>query len=244
MPSGNPSLNERVFRDLPRVSSGDAMSVEGTVNKTGFLLLLLVCTASFSWMASVQNPAASTGLAFIGVIGALIAALVTVFKKTASPISAPVYALFEGLVLGSVSSIFEAKYPGIVVQAVAITFGVLFCLLAAYKSRLIQVTNNFRLMVVAATGGIALVYFVGIILQFFNINLGIFGSGPFGILFSVVVAGIAAFNLVLDFDFIESGAAFGAPRYMEWYGAFGLMVTLVWLYMEILRLLSKLRERR
>ncbi|MEO8353673.1 MAG: Bax inhibitor-1/YccA family protein, partial [Chthoniobacteraceae bacterium] len=157
---------------------------------------------------------------------------------------APAYALVEGVFLGGISAIYEAQFGGIVFQAVLMTFGTLFALLAAYQTGLIKATENFKLGIVAATGGIFMVYIASIVLGFFGIQIpGIFGNGTVGILFSVVVVIIAALNLVLDFDFIEQGAEVGAPKYLEWYGAFGLMVTLVWLYLEILRLLSKLRSR-
>ena len=160
-------------------------------------------------------------------------------------VTGPLYALCEGLFLGGISAVLERQYPGIVPQAVALTFGTLFCLLLAYKSRLINPSENFKLGIVAATGGICVVYLLSIILGFFGIHFSlIHGSGPAGILFSGFVVVIAALNLVLDFDFIEDACARGMPKYMEWYAAFGLIVTLVWLYVEILRLLSKLRDRR
>jgi uncharacterized YccA/Bax inhibitor family protein len=248
MRTANPALNDATFQGLPRAAAGRSMTIQGTVNKSIFLLLLLLLSASWTWRqfyASGGNPAAVGMWLMVGAVGGLIVALVTVFKKVWSPVTAPFYALLEGLVLGGVSSIFEAQYPGIVVQAVGLTFGTLFCLLLAYKSRLIRVTERFKLGVVAATGGIALFYFVTMILGFFGIHIPyIYQGGAIGIGFSVFVVVVAALNLVLDFDFIENGASQGAPAYMEWYGAFGLMVTLVWLYLEILRLLSKLRSRR
>jgi uncharacterized YccA/Bax inhibitor family protein len=159
--------------------------------------------------------------------------------------TAPIYALLEGLFLGGISAIFEAQYPGIVIQAVSLTFGTLFCLLLAYRSGIIKVTENFKLGVAAATGGIALIYLATLVLGLFGVRMPfIHESGLIGIGFSLFVVVIAALNLVLDFDFIESGAKSGAPKYMEWYAAFGLMVTLIWLYIEILRLLAKLRSRR
>jgi uncharacterized YccA/Bax inhibitor family protein len=185
------------------------------------------------------------GLMLGGMIGGLVVALITIFKKTAAPVTTPLYGALEGLLLGGLSATFEARYPGIVIQAVALTFGTLFALLAAYKSKMIAVTENFRLGLTAATGAICLVYLVGLVLSFFGIRIPlIHESGPVGILFSLFVVGVAAFNLVLDFDFIERGAESGAPKYMEWYAAFGLIVTLVWLYLEILRLLAKLQDRR
>ena len=180
----------------------------------------------------------------IGLFGGLIFALITSFKREWSPVTAPIYALLEGLVLGGISAMFELRFPGIAIQAVSLTFGTLVVLLLAYRSGLIPVTEKFKMGVVAATGGIALFYFVSILLGFFGIHFTtINGAGPIGIAFSVFVVIVAALNLVLDFDFIESGVRAGAPKYMEWYAAFGLMVTLIWLYFEILRLLSKLRSR-
>jgi uncharacterized YccA/Bax inhibitor family protein len=158
--------------------------------------------------------------------------------------TAPLYAVLEGLFLGGISALYELKFQGIVIQAVALTFGTLAALLLAYKSRLIKVTENFKLGVVAATGGIALVYLISIGLGFFGIRMPyLHDSGPIGIGISVFIVIVAALNLVLDFDFIEQGAAQGAPKYMEWYAAFGLLVTLIWLYLEILRLLAKVRRR-
>jgi uncharacterized YccA/Bax inhibitor family protein len=181
----------------------------------------------------------------VGAIGGFIVAIITTFNKTAVRYTAPLYAVLEGLFLGGISAIYEKSYPGIVFQAVALTFGTLFCLLIAYKSRLIRPTENFKLGIFAATGGIAVFYLVTMLLGFFHVNIGfMYNSSPLGIGISLVVVVIAALNLVLDFDFIESGAAQGAPKYMEWYGAFGLLVTLIWLYLEILRLLAKLANRR
>ena len=181
----------------------------------------------------------------VGGIGGFVMALVTTFKKEWSAVTAPIYAVLEGLALGGLSAIFELRYPGIVVQAVALTFATLFCLLGAYKSGMIKATENFKLGVVAATGAIALVYLASWILSFFHVPMTFMtDSSPLSIGISVVIVIVAALNLVLDFDFIEQGATYGAPKYMEWYAGFGLLVTLVWLYMEILRLLAKLRERR
>jgi uncharacterized YccA/Bax inhibitor family protein len=194
---------------------------------------------------TTQNPAAISPWMLGGAIGGLIVAIITAFKKAWSPITAPLYAALEGLFLGGVSAFYEARFHGIVIQAVVLTFGTALALLMAYKSRIIQATQNFKLGVAAATGGIFLLYLASFILSFFKINIGfIHSNGLFGIIFSLAVVAIAALNLVLDFDFIEQGAAHGAPKFMEWYGAFGLMVTLVWLYLEILRLLGKARSRR
>ncbi|KRG68070.1 Bax inhibitor-1/YccA family protein [Pseudoxanthomonas dokdonensis] len=256
MRSGNPALKESTFLDLGSgtVVSRDAgaMTLGGTVNKTGFLLLLSVITAAFAWHQSIIIGADGlptvapgvTGYMLGGAIGGFILAMVTIFKKTWSPITAPLYALVEGFFLGSISAMYELRFEGIVFQAVILTFGTLFALLMAYRSGVIKATENFKLGVVAATGGIALIYLATIVLGFFNINIPyIHESGLIGIGFSLFVVVIAALNLVLDFDFIETGVEQGAPKYMEWYGAFGLMVTLVWLYIEFLRLLSKIQQR-
>jgi uncharacterized YccA/Bax inhibitor family protein len=224
----------------------DVMTLNGTVNKTGMLLLLCVLTASFAW-SQVSTPAGIVGAQpymWGGLIGGLVLAVVTIFKKEWAPVTAPLYALVEGFFLGAISAMFNHMYEGIVMQAVLLTFGTLFALLFAYRSGLVKATENFKLGVVAATGGVFLVYMASMVLGFFGINIPmIHESGLLGIGFSLVVVVIAALNLVLDFDFIETGVEQGAPKYMEWYGAFGLMVTLVWLYIEFLRLLSKLQSR-
>ncbi len=246
MRTANPALNDNTFRGYGRaIASGDSMTIHGTVNKAAVLLLLVLLTASLTWKL-YYTATNSLGIWILGgAIGGFIVAMVTVFRKQWAALTAPLYALLEGLVLGGISSVLEARYPGIVIQAVGLTFGTLFGLLFAYKSGMIKATENFKLGVVAATGGIAVVYLVTMLLGFFGIRMPyIHESGMIGIGFSLFVVIIAALNLVLDFDFIESGAAQGAPKYMEWYGAFGLMVTLIWLYIEILRLLSKMRSRR
>lgn len=247
MRTANPALGSKTFEGLAITGEqNETMTLNGTVNKTAMLLFLIVLAASWVWhlFSASGNPAAISLWIWTGAIGGFIVALVTIFKKEWAGVTAPIYAILEGLFLGGISAIFESAYPGIVLQAVALTFGTLFALLLAYKSGLIKATENFKLGVVAATGGIALVYLATFILGLFKIQIPfIHGSGLFGIIFSLVVVVVASLNLVLDFDFIESGASSGAPKYMEWYGAFGLMVTLIWLYIEILRLLSKLRSR-
>ncbi|WP_159097476.1 Bax inhibitor-1/YccA family protein [Isoptericola jiangsuensis] len=252
MRSGNPALSESTFLDLASGSvvthPDQAMTLNGTVNKTGILLLLTVLTAAFAWNQSIndygQVMASAKLYAMGGAIGGLVLALITIFKKEWSPVTAPMYALVEGLFLGAISAVFNMKFPGIVFQAVLLTFGTLFALLFAYRSGLIKATENFKLGVVAATGGIALLYLASFVLGFFNINVPMIHDASWlGIAFSLFVVVVAALNLVLDFDFIETGVAQRAPKYMEWYGAFGLMVTLVWLYVEFLRLLSKIQQR-
>jgi uncharacterized YccA/Bax inhibitor family protein len=242
--TSNPALKETTFRGLPRAVAGEAMTLQGTVNKTGISLLILLASAAFVWNSEVYQP-----FIFIGLIGGLVAALVTIFKNTAAPYTTPLYAFFEGLLLGGISKMFEMRYEGIVINAVALTFGTLAALLAAYSTGLIRPSENFKLGIFAATGGIALLYMVSMVLGFFGVRVPyIHDSSPIGIAFSVFVVIIAALNLVLDFDFIERGAEAGVPKYMEWVGAFGLLVTLVWLYLEILHLLAKLqgggRDRR
>jgi uncharacterized YccA/Bax inhibitor family protein len=246
MRTANPALNAKTFTNLRITADSAVMTIQGTVNKTLSLLLLTVIAASYVWGKAVSwDPSAAMPWMAVGAIGGLIVALITTFNKTAGRITAPLYAILEGLFLGGISAIFEKIYPGIVFQAVALTFGTLFCLLIAYKSRLIKPTENFKLGIAAATGGIAVFYLVTMLLSLFHVNIGfMYASSPLGIGISLFVVVIAALNLVLDFDFIESGAAQGAPKYMEWYGAFGLLVTLVWLYLEILRLLAKLADRR
>ena len=242
MRTSNPMMKDNVFtRSLAGV---EKMTLQGAVNKTITLLALVVIGAGFTWNLFYNQGAAAVQPWMIGgLIGGLVVAMVTIFKQTWAPFLAPVYAVLEGFALGGISAFFEASFPGIVVQAVALTFGVLFCLLMVYKSGLIKVTENFRLGVVAATGGIALVYVIGFVGSFFGWQMPyIHESGVIGIGFSLFVVVIASMNLVLDFDFIERGNGV-APKYMEWYAAFGLIVTLVWLYLEILRLLSKLRNR-
>ena len=240
MRSGNPALSAKTFKNA--VSTGtDKMTIGGTVNKTAMSLLLLMATASYTW----TNP--SPALMMFGLFGGLIMAIITIFKKTWAPYTVSGYALLKGLALGGISRFFEMQYPGIVSQAVFLTFGILAALLLAYKSGLIKPTENFKLGVVSATGGIFFLYLISWIMGMFGSGLSIMNpsnSSMFSIGFSIFVVIIASLNLVLDFDFIEEGAEMGAPKYMEWYGAFGLLVTLTWLYLEILRLLAKLQSRR
>ena len=244
MRSGNPTLSETTFSK--RSLNGTAMTLNGTVHKTALLLFGVIATATFSWRRAegAEDMSALVPYILVGGIGGFVVALVTVFKKEWSPVTAPLYAVLEGLFLGIISAMFEQMYPGIVFQAVILTFGTLASLLLAYQTGLIKATENFKLGIAAATGGIMLIYLVGFIMSFFGNGIPyIHESGTIGILFSLFVVVIAALNLVLDFDFIENGVERGAPKYMEWFAAFGLLVTLIWLYLEILRLLSKLRGR-
>ncbi len=247
MRTGNPALSDAVFQRHAEYVDDTRMTLMGTVHKCGLLLLIALLPAAWVWgQLYTAGGVQSVGRWIVGgALGGLVIAIVTVAKPAWAPITAPLYAALEGLLLGAVSALFERSYPGIVVQAVTLTFGTLFALLFAYRSGLIQATENFKLGVVAATGAIALVYVASIVLGFFGIAMPfIHDSGPIGILVSLVIVVVAALNLVLDFDFIERGVEGGAPKYMEWYAAFGLLVTLVWLYLEMLRLLAKLNSRR
>ena len=251
MRTANPALNDNTFTRHIDLTGEDRMTLMGTVHKTGALLLLLLISASMTW-SMVFSPGVDgrlvvsgpVGLLTIGgAIGGLIFAMATIFKPRWAPVTAPIYAVLQGLFIGGISAFMERIYPGIVPQAAGLTFGILFALLAAYRSGLIRATENFKLGVVAATGGIFVIYIASFILGFFGISIPfLHDSGPIGIGISVFICIVAALNLVLDFDFIENGAEHGAPKYMEWVGAFGLMVTLVWLYIEILHLLAKLRD--
>jgi uncharacterized YccA/Bax inhibitor family protein len=242
--SSNPVLKEKAFAGA--IPTGEMMTIQGTVNKTGLLLLFVVAAAAWTWgLSHSETPEAAFPWMIGGLIGGFVVALVTIFKKGWSPVTAPIYALLEGLLLGGISAIFEKPYPGIAVEAISLTFGVMFVMLLAYKFRIVQATRGFKLGVIAATGGIAIVYLVNMVMGlFFHSQMSFLNAAtPLGIGISLFVVIIASLNLILDFDIIETGARMGAPKYMEWYGAFGLMVTLIWLYMEMLRLLSKLRRR-
>ena len=231
--SGNPALNAATFSDAARQASTDAgnratMSLEGTVNKTGILLLLVVLSGAWTWNLFFESGDSATVMPMMLVGG----------------ITAPIYAVLQGLFLGGISAIYESQFDGIVVQAVGLTLGTLSSLLVLYKTGIVKPTENFRLMVTSATMGIGLLYLVSMIMNMFGSSIGfIHSNGLFGIGFSLFVVAIAALNLVLDFDFIEQGSEQGAPKYMEWFGAFSLMVTLIWLYLEMLRLLAKMRSR-
>lgn len=250
----NPALNDAVFdRETRPALVADRMTLPGTIGKTAVLLVLLVVCGGVSAgqmnqfldLPRSDRPGWVVSSLVIAGIGALIVAFVTTFAPRRAPLTAPLYALLEGWVLGGISAVFERQYAYIVLQAVALTAGVLAALLLAYITRLIRATENFRLGLFAAMGGIALVYLGTLILSLFGYKVPyLHDSGPIGIIFSLIVVVTAALNLVLDFDYIERGVARGAPKYMEWYAGFGLLVTLVWLYLEILNLLAKLRGRR
>jgi len=246
MRTSNPIFKSRYYETV-QSEYGQAMTIDGTVNKTFLLFFILMAGAGFTWTKVMNSWDMTTILPYllVGIFGGLIFGLITAFNPKGARITAPAYAVFEGLFLGSISAMFEMRYPGIVLKAVFLTMGTMAVMLFLYKSGRIRVTNKFRLGVMAATGGVAMFYLFSWILRMFGFGMfGAFGNGLFGIGFSLVVVGIATMNLVLDFDFIDRGSKQGLPQYMEWFSAYGLMVTLVWLYIEILILLAKLSNRR
>lgn len=248
MRSSNPTLPSNTFTDLRfQAVKGETMTVQGTVIKTAMLLLLALLAAGWTWMKFYKaggNVAAVSTWIWVGAIGGFVFAMITAFKKEWAAITAPIYAVLEGLFIGAISAMLEASFPGIVVQAVGLTFGTLFAMLFAYQSGLIKATEKFKLGVFAATGGIAVFYLVMMVLSFFGVHsTALMGPTWLSIGISLFVVVIAALNFIIDFDFIEQGARMNVPKYMEWYGAFALMVTLVWLYIEFLRLLSNLRQK-
>jgi len=252
--SSNPAFSQDMFAGYDQVygtsrSTPTTTTVQGTVGKTFLLLAILSFTALWSWNAVGSGTLPRPAL-FLSLIGGAVVAMITIFKPTAAPITAPLYAALEGVFLGAVSRYYDiafaAKYPGgIALQAVMLTCGVMFVMLFVYSTGLIKVTDKLRVGIITATGALGLFYLVAMVLQMFHVQVPlIWSSTPMGIGFSLLVVGLAAFNLLMDFDFIQKAAYAGAPKYMEWYGAFGLMVTLIWLYLEILRLLQKMADRR
>lgn len=244
--SGNPAMN--VFQNTVTIPGAGAMTERGTLNKFFMLFLLVMASASLTWKAfydGVDIAPYTMGGAILG----LITALVVIFKKEWAAYLTPVYALFEGVFLGGISAMYNNAFaktaPGIVTQAVLLTFGAVIAMYVLYRFRIIKVTEQFRSIIFIATAGIAIFYLLAMVLRLFHVDIAFIHEGStLGIVFSLLVVGIAALNLLLDFDMIEKGVAAGAPKYMEWYGAFGLLVTIVWLYLEILRLLSKLASRK
>jgi len=244
MRSGNPVLSNSTFTDVSQRGYSRPMTLTGVINRSILLLLLVAGTAAGVWTYSNSHPSAIYPMVMVGTLGGFVVAMVTTFKRDWAPFTAPVYAVLQGVFIGGISLVIEQRFPGLVLQAVLLTFGVMFALLAAYQSRIIRPSETFKSVIVGATFGIVVVYLISMVLQlFFHTGIPlIHDSGPVGIIFSLVVVGIAALNLVLDFDFIENGVASGAPKWMEWYAAFSLTVTLVWLYIEVLRLLAKMRR--
>lgn len=251
--SSNPVFGNNIFAQRAVSTEDGVMTINGTINKTGLMLMIVILAATFTWRKFFGAMDPSTpgalppgvmGWMLAGGIGGFITALITVFSPRRSAITAPIYAVFQGLFLGAISAMFEAMYPGLVMRAVSLTFGVFFIMLLLFRSGTIRATEKFRTVILAATGGIALVYLVSFVAGFFGVNFGFMhGNSLVSIGFSLVVVVVAALNLILDFDMITKGANARAPKYMEWFGAFGLMVTLIWLYLEMLRLLSKLASR-
>jgi uncharacterized YccA/Bax inhibitor family protein len=240
--SSNPALREDVFT-ATRTAGGGTMTVQGTVNRTALLLVLALATATAAWVLGTAGGPGIAGWAIGASLAGLAVAIATIVRPQWSPVTAPIYALVEGVVLGVVSMWFEASFEGIAIQAVALTFGVLGAMLVLYTTRVIKVTQRFRAGVLGATLGIAVVYLVSLVLGLFGVRVPfLYDASPLGILISLAIVTVAALNLVLDFDLIDRGARSGAPAYMEWYAAFGLLVTLVWLYLELLRLLARLRR--
>ena len=245
--TGNPGLNDKTFASLARPADGsERMTLQGTINKSFLMLVVLLAAAFWPWSQFAGGNAAAVGApVLVGAIAGLVLALIISFKQTMAPYLALPYAACECLVLGGISVVLERKYPGVAIQAVAVSFGVMAAMLLAYTMRLIRVTQRMRSIVIVGLGAIMVLYLVSSVMSyFFHVDTSsLFGSSPLSIGISLVIIGFAAFSLLLDFDLIESGVAQGAPRYMEWYCAFALLVTLVWMYMEVLRLLSNLRQR-
>ena len=245
--SGNPTLTEKIFSKSSTDTQVGVMSVRGTINKFGFLFLMVLASAAFVWHAYYQGQNVMPYL-WGGMIGGLILALVIIFKRSWAGFLAPLYGLVEGLFIGAISAIineaFIESYPGIIMQAVALTFGTAISMFLLYNFGVIKATERFKSIIFTATAGIGIFYLIALGLRMFGIDIPFLHEGGImGIGFSLFVIAIAALNLIIDFDMIEKGAEMGAPKYMEWYCAFGLLVTIVWLYIEILRLLSKLGSR-
>jgi len=246
--SGNPALNEKVFQNTLAVPGSDVMTERGTLNKFFFLFLMVMAAASFTWKAFHDGKDVFPWM-MGAAIGSLIIAIVMGFKREWASYLAPAFGLLEGVFVGGISAVynnvFEKTAPGIVMQAVLLTFGAVIAMFLLYRFRIIQATEKFKSIIFVATAGIAIFYVLALVLRFFNIDIAFIHQGSMlGIVFSLVVVCVAALNLILDFDMIEKGSAMGAPKYMEWYGAFGLLVTIVWLYLEILRLLAKMSSRK
>lgn len=249
--SGNPTLSENRFKDTVLqdvVIHDNAMTVNGTLQKFGFLFLMLMGTAFYAWKEVLGSGSNAQTFIYVGAFGGLGLAILLIFKKEWAPYIAPAYALLEGLFVGAISAYYNAAFaeiaPGIVLNAVGLTFGTAIAMYLLYSFKIIKATEKFKSIVITATAGIAIFYMIAIALGFFGIQIPFLHEGSaIGIGFSVFVVALAALNLILDFDMIEKGSEMGAPKYMEWYGAFGLLVTIVWLYLEILRLLSKISKK-
>ena len=245
--SGNPALSQSSFEKSLELNSSEVMTEKGTMNKFFMLTLLVIASASYTWNEFYKGTDVTPWM-WIGAIGGLVLGLITSFKPKWSPVTGPIYALLEGVFLGAISAVYNSQFetiaPNIITQAVGLTFAVVLAMLLLYRFRIIKVTEQLRSVISSAIMAIGLFYLVAIVLRLFNIPIAFLHEGSLlGIGFSLVVVGVAAFSLLLNFDTIEKGVALGAPKHMEWYGAFGLIVTIVWLYLEILRLLGKLNSR-
>jgi uncharacterized YccA/Bax inhibitor family protein len=249
--SGNPTLTQKIFNNAATRNAAiqGTMSVRGTMNKFGFMLLMLIGAATYTWnLYQTGNPGQMQILMMVGIFGGMIAAFAIIFKPTWAPYIAPAYGLLEGLFIGGISAImndaFQKSYPGLVMQAVGLTFGVAIAMFLLYNFRVIRATEKFKSILFSATLGIGIFYLLTMIFGMFGVSMPfMYDASPLGIGISLFVVAIAALNLIMDFDMIEQGAEQGAPKFMEWYGAFGLMVTIVWLYIEILKLLSRFARR-
>lgn len=239
--SSNPAFRSEYFQST--AAAGQVMTVQGTINKIGFLMLLLIASGSFTWKMALEGVASLQSMMYLGIFGGLITALFTVFSPRNARFSAPIYAVFEGLALGGISGLFHMAYQGIVLNAVMLTLATLFGMLFLYKTEIVKPTERFKAGVMSATMGVCFAYLFSFILSMFGLASPIHATGGVGIIISLVVVVIAALNLIIDFDMIVKGASSGAPEHMEWYGAFGLLVTLVWLYLELLRLLAAFQRR-
>ncbi|MFZ5949848.1 MAG: Bax inhibitor-1/YccA family protein [Candidatus Rifleibacteriota bacterium] len=242
--SSNPTLRPEIFENYQTQASGSrTMTVNGAANKTFFLLLLAFVAASFTWRMTLENPGTAYSLMMLGLIGGFITALITCFSIGSARYTAPVYAVFEGLFLGAVSAVYNFRTEGIVLQALFLTFATAGGMLFLYRTGIVKVTEKFRAGLMAATMGVFFTLLFSFVLSMFGLVPPIYAGGVVGIIINLIIAGIAALNLILDFDVIVRGAEVGAPEHFEWYAAFGLLVTLVWLYLEILRLLASLQRR-
>ncbi len=239
--SSNPAFRSEYFQST--AAAGQVMTIQGTINKIGFLMLLLIASGSFTWKMALEGVASLQSMMYLGIFGGLITALFTVFSPRNARFSAPIYAVFEGLALGGISGLFHMAYQGIVLNAVMLTLATLFGMLFLYKTEIVKPTERFKAGVMSATMGVCFAYLFSFILSMFGLASPIHATGGVGIIISLVVVVIAALNLIIDFDMIVKGASSGAPEHMEWYGAFGLLVTLVWLYLELLRLLAAFQRR-
>jgi uncharacterized YccA/Bax inhibitor family protein len=248
--SGNPTLSQKIFNRSISHDEAGTMTVRGTINKFGFLLFMVLAGAAYTWYLYYNNQQQTMmTLMWVGIIGGLISVIAISFKPTLAPYLSPAYGILEGFFLGAISAVlndaFSEKYPGLVMQAVGLTFGVAIAMFLLYNFRIIKATERFKSVIFAATAGIAVFYLITLVLRLFHINIPfMYDSSMLGIGLSLFIVAIAALNLIIDFDMIEKGQDMGAPKFMEWYGAFGLLVTMVWLYIEILRLLSRFAGRK